>query len=94
MTMKQRNFYTATNLRGLIDAQGLRHCWVADQAGISAPLLSLILSGHRRASERHVQVLSTILKVPVFVAFRNDQVVYDSSTTSTGGSAWQKESRT
>lgn len=53
------------DVRGLIDARGIRHRWLADRLGISRSHLSHLLSGDRRFSEAQAARLAEILQVPV-----------------------------
>jgi transcriptional regulator with XRE-family HTH domain len=54
-----------TYVRALIDGRGLRHGWVARQAGLSPSALSLWLSGKRRLRPERLEALARVLQVPV-----------------------------
>lgn len=61
--------YYATNLAAILEEQGRRKDWLASEAGISPALVTLLLSGERRASEEVARRIAKALGVPLFLAF-------------------------
>lgn len=60
---------TETNLSTILDSQGIRRNWLADQLGISKQLWSHIEHGRRRANPEIRAKLSLLLRMPESVLF-------------------------
>lgn len=55
--------YMATNLRDEIDRQGRKVIWIAEQAGVSHALISLVCDGKRSVSGDIAQSIANALGV-------------------------------
>lgn len=63
--------YSGTNIRAVLDAQGRRQDWLADQVGISDALLSMAINGKRTLGAGVAKRIATVLGVPFFVIFES-----------------------
>lgn len=60
-------------VRRLVDEQGRKYAWVADQLGVSRQLLGRIVAGERDLTIGEAQRLARILGVPVTTFFEADR---------------------
>ena len=70
---------TATGLRQLLDERGIKHSWVARQAGISAPQLSGVLNGRRTIAADKAAFICELLGVPFSLAFDSADATKDAA---------------
>lgn len=65
MELMKGTRYTATPLlRHVIEEQGRRHGWLADQISRDKSQVSRIVAGERTISEEHARVITNLLGVP------------------------------
>ena len=68
--MREITNYQASNLRYLLEGQGTKFRWLADQVGISESHLSRIINGERFVSESLARRISEVGRVEFLSAFR------------------------
>ena len=61
--------YDSSRLFAMMDAQGRRDGWLAEQVGVSKSLVSRIRSGERFADERFAERAARVLQVPLRLLF-------------------------
>lgn len=61
--------YQAINLRAVLQAQGRKKEWLANEAGISPSLVTMLLSGKRTVSEEVAERIARAVGVPLFLIF-------------------------
>lgn len=61
--------YIGTRIPEVIDTQGLRRPWLAEQMGYDLSGLSLVLAGKRPITPRFVTAACTVLRLPPSVLF-------------------------
>lgn len=63
--------YSGMNIRAVLDTQGRRQDWLAEQVGISDALLSMAINGKRTLGADVAKRIATVLGVPFFVIFES-----------------------
>jgi plasmid maintenance system antidote protein VapI len=61
--------YMATNLRTVIDDQGRKVIWIAEQVGVSHALISLVCDGKRSIDAERAQAIADVLGVELVHIF-------------------------
>jgi hypothetical protein len=67
--------YTATDLGAVIQRQGRKVTWLAEQVGVSHALISLIAAGRRSASARDAEAIARVLNVDMDDIFRPGRIL-------------------
>lgn len=73
--------YFATNLKAVLDEQGRRQDWLAEQIGVSESFMSRVIRGHCVIMRDRAERAAVALGVPFFVLFE----LRDGSEIATNG---------
>lgn len=61
--------YAGTKIKVVLDEQGRRQDWLADQVGVAPATVNRWIKGSRTVDVRNAQKIAAVLGVPLFLLF-------------------------